>query len=263
MLVDGVTLSERIYSDLKNRLKTFSQPPILAIITIVPNLATQKYLALKQKKAAAVGVKTELVELSATASTQAVVAKLEEISPRVSGLIVQLPLPPTIDVEAVIRAVPSEQDVDALNPSTKSVLPPVAGAFKEILDEYQVDLRGRRVVILGQGRLVGAPARRWFAREGAEVTVLTKEERDILTPLRQADIVVCGAGDPGFLKPEMVREGVIVLDAGTSETGGVLRGDADPKVADKASLFTPVPGGVGPLTIAVLLRNLVLLATKR
>ncbi|MEX0930993.1 MAG: bifunctional 5,10-methylenetetrahydrofolate dehydrogenase/5,10-methenyltetrahydrofolate cyclohydrolase, partial [Candidatus Paceibacterota bacterium] len=112
------------------------------------------------------------------------------------------------------------------------------------------------------GRLVGKPVAKWFTEMGANVRVLTKESKDIAQYTKQADIIVCGAGASGFLKPDMIKEGVIILDAGTSEEGGVLRGDADPLCSEKAALMTPVPNGIGPVTIAMLLKNLVLLAEQ-
>jgi methylenetetrahydrofolate dehydrogenase (NADP+) / methenyltetrahydrofolate cyclohydrolase len=121
----------------------------------------------------------------------------------------------------------------------------------------------RHVVVVGSGKLVGLPASRWFMEQGSAVSVVTKDTADIAYYTKNADIIVLGAGVPRLLTPDMVKEGVVILDAGTSEDGGVLAGDADPACAEKASLFTPVPGGIGPITVAVLLRNLVELYSKR
>ena len=257
MIVDGKTIAAEIYEDTRGRVLKSGRTPRLAIITCVPNFETQKYLALKEKKAAYVGIETIVLELPSTATTGDIVAVIEARVPGSDGIIVQLPLPPQVDTEAVLRAVPVTHDVDGLNPEVQGILSPVVGACKAILDHHHIPVRDRHVVIIGAGRLVGMPAYRWFQDMGAAVSLVTKDTADIAYYTRPADIIVCGAGVPGLLIPDMVKDGVTILDAGTSEDGGVLKGDADPLCAEKASLLTPVPGGIGPITIAVLLRNVV------
>ena len=132
-----------------------------------------------------------------------------------------------------------------------------------ILTTHSISVPGTIVTIIGSGRLVGLPSYRWFLERGAHVSVVTKDTEDISYHTKNADIVVCGAGVSGLLTPDMIREGAVVLDAGTSEEGGELRGDADPRCGEKASLFTPVPGGIGPITIAILLQNVVDCALKK
>ena len=129
--------------------------------------------------------------------------------------------------------------------------------IKAILESECITVEGKEVVIVGNGSLVGKPAAAWFRLGGAHVDVADNETDNLPDVTKQADIIVCGAGVPGLITPEMIKEGVIILDAGTSEDSGKLRGDADPACADKASLYTPVPGGIGPITVAVLLRNVV------
>jgi methylenetetrahydrofolate dehydrogenase (NADP+) / methenyltetrahydrofolate cyclohydrolase len=257
MIVDGKKIAEEIYAEIKKRIQTSGLRLHLTVVTSAPNLETKKYLTLKQNKAEEVGIDLSIVELAADATTDDVIANIDAAARKSSGVLVQFPLPSPIDPEAVVRAIPLSHDIDALNPETASVLPPVVGAFKEILSRHHVEVKDKLVTILGSGRLVGQPSVKWFTSAGAHVSVVVRETKDIAFYTRQADIIVCGAGDPGFLKPDMVKEGVVILDAGTSEEGGVLRGDADPLCAEKAALFTPVPGGVGPITIAVLLRNLI------
>jgi len=136
-------------------------------------------------------------------------------------------------------------------------LPPVVGAIKELSKRQHVVFAGAKVVVVGEGRLVGKPAALWAKKQGAQVKVIHRNTERPEEILKTADIIISGAGDPGIIKPEMIKEGVVIFDAGTSEEGGVLKGDANPACADKATLFTPVPGGIGPITVAVLLRNLV------
>lgn len=257
MIVNGTTIARDIYARITERMAALKRPPQLAIITCAPTFETEKYIALKQQKAAAIGVRTSIISLPETVKTADMVAQITEALAGADGIIVQLPLPAHIDSAAVLSSVPPTHDVDGLNPDTKNILPPVIGAIKAVLAAHAVSVTGKRVTVLGAGKLVGLPAAAWFRAEGAVVDVVTKETPDVAAYTEAADIIVCGAGVPGVLTPEMVSEGVVILDAGTSEAGGVLKGDADPACAEKASVFTPVPGGIGPITVAVLLENLV------
>lgn len=263
MIVDGRTLAETLYARLTERVRVLGRAPVLTILTCAPNFETQKYLALKQKKAAVIGVETNVIELPSSSTTEMCIASIVDALPKSDGIIVQLPLPQTIDASRVIASVPPSHDIDALNPDTTATLSPVVGAIATILGAHAVVVPGKLVTVLGSGKLVGLPAYRWFTEQGAHVSIVNRDTADIPHYTKNADIVVCGIGVPGFLTPDMVREGVIILDAGTSEEGGELRGDADPRCAEKASLFTPVPGGIGPLTIAVLLKNVVELAEMK
>ncbi len=260
MIVDGKKIAENVYAKTKENVLLLGRIPVLAIITCNPNFETKKYLALKEKKADAVGIETKIFELDDTNNTEDFLQAVHEAVQIADGIIVQLPLPEHIDTDAVLQSIPQSHDVDALNPKTLSPLSPVVGSIKEILCTHAIETRDIHVTIIGSGRLVGIPSFQWFTKEGAHVSVVTKDTKDISYYTKNADIIVCGAGVPGLLTSEMVREGVIILDAGTSEDGGELKGDADPLCEGKARLFTPVPGGIGPITIAVLLSNLVVRA---
>lgn len=257
MIVDGRTLAEEILREIGNLSQIFSRPPILGIITCAPNFETEKYLGMKRLRAERVGIDTELIEVEMTITTEELIVEIQELAKRVNGIVLQLPLPPTIRLDEVLRAIPPSHDVDALNPLTTKVLSPVMGAIAAIIAKHAIPLVESHVTIIGSGRLVGLPAGRWFTEEGASVSMVTKDTVDVPYYTRNADIIVCGAGVPGLLTPDMIKVGVAIFDAGTSEDGGVLRGDADLACAEKASLFTPVPGGIGPMTVAVLLRNVV------
>ena len=257
MIVDGKQIASEIFADIKARIAKSGTTPELAIITCAPNFETKKYLALKEKKAAEVGISISVIELEASVTTEDVQKTIAAAASHAAGIIVQFPLPAHIDATAVAESIPSTHDVDALSSKTEAVLTPVVGAFKEILDRQGIEVAGKLVTVLGSGRLVGQPAAKWFTENGAAVSIVTKDTTDVAYYTKQADIIACGAGDPGFLKPDMVKDGVIILDAGTSEEGGMLRGDADAACATKAALFTPVPGGIGPITVALLLRHVV------
>lgn len=257
MLVDGKHIASEVYTQLHNRITRLSRAPKLCIITCAPTFETQKYLALKQARAEEVGIETEVTTMSPTSTTEDFIVCINSAIGRFDGIIVQLPLPSLIDRNVVVTAVPPSHDVDALNPDTTQLLSPVVGAIREILAVYDVMVREKKVTVIGNGRLVGLPSYTWFREQGAEVSLVTKDTVDVEAYTQGADIIVCGAGVPGLLTPEMVKEGVVILDAGTTEDGGELKGDAHPSCGEKASLYTPVPGGIGPLTIAMLLRNVV------
>lgn len=257
MVVDGRTIANDIYGALKKRVALCEEKPRLGILTYAPNFETEKYLNLKERKAREVGIETIRVTLEDVVTTEIVLSKLAELARVTDGVVVQLPLPSHVDTDAVLSALPHSHDVDALNPQTTTVLPPVVGAIVEILKKYEVGVFEKHVVVVGSGKLVGRPAAAWFIKQGASVSVVTKDTNDVAYYTKNADIIVLGAGSPRMLTPDMVKDGVVILDAGTSEDGGVLTGDADPECAKKASLFTPVPGGIGPITIAVLLRNVI------
>ena len=263
MIVDGKEIAERVYKRTYEAIQKLGRAPVLTIITCAPNFETQKYLALKEKRAATIGIVTHVIELSVTSTTEQFCEAIEKSVVDSDGIIVQLPLPQHVDIQTVFSHIPVTHDVDALNQENHSTLSPVVGAFFEIISLYNFVIEGKLVTVIGNGRLVGLPASAWFQSAGAHVSVVTKDTGDISSYTKTADIIVCGAGVPGLLTPDMVKDEVIILDAGTSEEGGELRGDAEPLCAEKASLFTPVPGGVGPITIAILLANVVQCAVRK
>jgi methylenetetrahydrofolate dehydrogenase (NADP+)/methenyltetrahydrofolate cyclohydrolase len=256
MKVDGKALALDILEQLKVDVQ--SSPKLtLVVITCTPNFETQKYLELKKRRAAAVGISLNIIELPEEATTDQMVDCVAAVGAQSSGVVVQLPLPIHIDRDTVLSAIPPAKDPDGFSYGEKRdrMLPPVVGAIDEVSQAHELEWKNKRVVILGQGRLVGVPAARYARKRGARVRVYEKDTLDI-SSLKTADIIISGMGHAKFIVPEMVAEGVVIFDAGTSEDGGELVGDMHPDVAAIASLYTPVPGGIGPLTIALLLRNL-------
>jgi len=203
-----------------------------------------------------------VIELDTDISTEKAVEAVRSSGASADGVIVQLPFPPQVDAEVLLSAIPKELDIDNINYAGEEteVLPPVVGAVAEIAKRHNVDFAGKNVVVIGRGRLVGKPAALWAEAQGAAVTVIDKNTPNADSIIHEADIIISGAGHPGLVTHGKIKDGVIIFDAGTSEDGGELRGDADSACASKCSLFTPVPGGIGPITIAILLRNLVELA---
>lgn len=261
MTVDGTRIADGICHQLRDEIERDGVAPHLTIVTCAPNRATQQYLARKTARAHEVGIPTALLEFPHEATTKELISSIRARTPHTDGVVVQLPLPKHIDTDAVLSAVPETHDVDVLNPtaSERSVLPPVVAAIAHLTELYDISLLGAEVVVVGNGRLVGAPAAAWAESVGANVTVLTKNDADITRAVAGADVLILGAGQSGLITPGMLKEGVALFDAGASEVGGRVVGDADPRCAEVASLFTPVPGGIGPLTIAMLLKNLFIL----
>lgn len=253
MILDGRAIAERVFSSL------VQQPLSLGVLLTEGNPVTNSFVRIKAKAAERLGITLVRAEVSPSMTTGDAKALLVDLVRRTDGVIVQLPLPSELDADALIGAIPGSKDVDGISPEAR-VRPPVAAAIEEILMTELVPTRGRKAVVVGSGRLVGAPSARLLRELGAEVQVLAKG--DSLDVLKNADIVVLGAGEPGLIKPEHIKDGVVLIDAGTSESNGKVAGDADPACAEKASVFTPVPGGVGPIAVAMIFRNLFELAKK-
>ncbi len=267
MIIDGKALAEEIREELREAYTTLERPARVRVFAFAEDEITKQYIGIKERVGAKLGVEVVLTRLSESTTTEDLVLAIKESD--ADGIVVQLPLPRHIDLEAVRDAIPFSRDIDCIGmdayamfqAGTSPILPPVISACEEILLRGGIDVLGKSVVIVGYGRLVGQPATVWFKRRGAEVVIADKDTKDVGILTRDADIIVLGAGVPNLLTPDMIKEGVVILDAGASEAGGKVVGDADPACAEKASLFTPVPGGIGPVAIAMLFRNLYILAT--
>lgn len=259
MIVDGRAIAADIYREIKNTITHLGSSPHLTVFTCAPNFETQKYLSLKKRKANEVGIEVNVIEFPENITTEEVIQSVIHAQMQTDGIIVQLPLPSHIDVDEVLNNIPVSLDVDSVHYDGVSddILPPVVGAIKEISDKHDVLFAAAKVVVIGEGRLVGKPAALWTTKMGAQVTVVTKATSDIDAIIKDSHIIISGAGQPGLITPDKIQDQVLIFDAGTSEEGGVLKGDSDFACSDKSALFTPVPGGIGPITIAVLLRNLV------
>jgi methylenetetrahydrofolate dehydrogenase (NADP+)/methenyltetrahydrofolate cyclohydrolase len=259
MIINGKHIAQEILSALEKERGAFGDLR-LGVVMSAGDAATESFVKIKSRAAARLRVELSRIELGADANTAEAVYALQELARNTQGIIVQLPLPGSVDVAAVLAALPESHDVDALK-SSRLVRPPVAGAIAEVFTHAQVAAADKRAVVVGAGVLVGKPAQELLEDLGAAVEVVTKNDGS-LAALRQADIVVLGAGEPGLVKPDMLKPGVVLIDAGTSEAGGRLAGDADPACAEVAGVFTPVPGGIGPIAVAMIFKNLFTLAKE-
>lgn len=263
MLINGKEIAEDVCSQVRESFSTYKKPLVLAVVMVGNDVVTEQFVRIKKRVAESVGVTLVEHRFPVEIATQELVNEIQKILPGCNGIIVQLPLPAHVDFKKIQDAVPSSHDVDCLGTEARKqfengdmkLLPPVVGACKEILSRAGVDVAEKNAVVIGKGILVGAPMASWLSHWGASVISLGHQD-SIEKYTKKADIIVLGAGAPHILKPDMITEGVIILDAGTSESGGKVVGDADPTCAEKAGCMTPVPGGIGPIAVAMLFRNL-------
>ncbi len=266
MIIDGREVAEQLLAGLLERRARIAESVTLGIVVAAGDPVIESFVRIKEKVAAELNITLKRLDMTEPTTEAAMVAVREfKYDPSVDGIIVQLPLPKGVDVNAVLSEMPMEKDVDGINPFTREseriVQAPVALAVQEIFRRANVSVTGARAVVVGAGRLVGLPSAALLRSMGAEVTMFTLEEGSI-HDLKQADIIVSGAGQPHFIHPEHIKDGVVFIDAGASESAGVIQGDADPECAQKASVFTPVPGGVGPIAVAMIFKNILDLAHR-
>ncbi len=259
MIIDGRKIAQTIQAELVEKIKDLSSGEMsLHIFVVGENPVIESFVKYKKAFADVIGVKFAEHRFDADVSEAELMSDIEKSAKEASGIVVQLPLPLHINEQRVLDAVPSELDIDGLAANTKH-LTPVAGAVKEILKQERVKVAGKRVLVIGKGRLVGQPVAEMLTQMGGDVVVADKAKRhaELTSLCQEADIVVSGAGVPNLVTKEMIKEGSVLLDAGTSTQAGNLVGDIALECADKASVFAKTPGGIGPMTIAILFKNLV------
>lgn len=269
MRINGNEIRDILKRELREEIARGEKSHHLVVVSIGDDPVVQKFVKIKKSFAENIGVAFSEKTFPENVSFTELEKTIQELSSdsSVTGIIVQLPLPTHLDTTRVLDLIVPSKDVDVLSSQANQffidgkseILPPVVGAIAEICHRYHLEIQGHSVAILGSGRLVGAPAGVWFRARGGNVAIFDKttEVQAMLAFIREADIIVSGMGQAGYLKPEMLKEGVVIIDAGTSESAGVIVGDADPRCEEVARLVTPVPGGVGPLTVAMIFRNLV------
>ena len=256
---DGRKIRDEILAKLKIRISKLKIKPTLAVIWVGEDPVSEKYIKAKQKAADYIGVDFKLFQLSALALEADAIKKIEELNndQKVTGILLQMPLPAKINRQKVIKAISLEKDVDGLRfcaNLTSDFQPPVVLAILEALDG--VDLGQKKVAIIGQGFLVGAPLAKVLRNKVKRLEVADIETADLAKITRNAEIIISATGQAGLITAEMVKNGVMLVDAGASEVGGKIKGDMDAGAYQKASFYTPVPGGIGPVTVAMLFRNL-------
>jgi len=271
-LMEGRALAARIQTEVATEAARLGELE-LATVLVGEDDASQIYLGHKQEAARAVGIAARDVRLAADTSESEVLGLVERLSndDAIDGVLVQLPLPRPIDEARIVQAIDPSKDVDGLHPlnaghlflGRPTLVPATPLGIMALLEEYGVTLPGTNAVVVGRSALVGRPLAALFLSADASVTVCHSRTRHLEEHTRSADVLVAATGRPGLIEPSMVKEGAVVVDVGITRTQEGLRGDVDPAVDSVASLLTPVPGGVGPLTVAMLLRNTVQAARAR
>ena len=265
-ILDGKKLSGEIIQDLKEKIAKSHLKLILGVVLAGNNKVSKIYINQKRKSCQKVGIGFKLFKFSPKITTSELKVEIKKILSSVSGLIIQLPLPPKIQTQEILNSVPSEKDVDCLSATNMGkfytgnllVLPPIVNSISQLFRKYKIKVKGKNIVIIGAGKLVGKPLTMWFLQKKAAVSVINKFTKNIILFTQNADILILGAGKPNLIKERMIKKDAVVIDCGSSYQKRRLAGDVDFKsVSRKASYITPVPGGVGPLTVACLLQNLV------
>jgi methylenetetrahydrofolate dehydrogenase (NADP+)/methenyltetrahydrofolate cyclohydrolase len=273
-ILDGKALSEELVDSVKEKASKLK--PTLAVIMVGENPASLAYVRNKKKACERAGIKYIQYDYSATITQKELLKKIEDVNkdPTINGLIVQLPLPDHIYVPDVIRAVDPSKDVDGfhaynigkmfLSPEFEDLPPATPLGIVKLLDHYDIPIRGKEVVVVGHSNIVGKPISMMMLNRNATVTTCHIYTKDLSAHTKKADILIVAVGKEKLITADMVKDGVVVVDVGMNRTEeGKLCGDVDfDEVSKKASFITPVPGGVGPMTVAALILNTVR-ATER
>jgi methylenetetrahydrofolate dehydrogenase (NADP+)/methenyltetrahydrofolate cyclohydrolase len=263
-----------VAEDVVSFTTSLGRPPGLAVVIIGRDAPSTVYLEQILRGCAKVGIDARFVELEGEATEATIVEAIRRLNgdPAVDGVIVQMPLPPNIRLRAVIDAVDPDKDIDGIHPLNAGLLrlgydgflPATAHAAVEILRRSGIEIAGKDALVIGRSAVVGMPAAFLLVKEDATVTVSHRRTRDLAGHVKRADIVVVAAGHPGLVTGEMLKPGAVVVDVGINVVDGRIRGDVDLESARQvASAITPVPGGVGPLTNALLLTHLIRAAERQ
>lgn len=268
--IDGKAVSAKVRSDIAAetaQLREKGIVPGLAVIIVGDDPASRVYVNNKKKACAEVGFYSEELALPADTTQEQLLAHIAELSARddIDGILCQLPLPKGLDEHAVIAAIPPEKDVDAFHVENTghimvgdfSFLPCTPAGVIELLDSYDISIEGKECVVIGRSNIVGKPMAMLLLHRGGTVTICHSRTRDLAEVTRRADILVSAVGRANFVTADMVKEGAVVIDVGINRNAeGKLCGDVDfEAVEPKCEAITPVPGGVGPMTIAILMKN--------
>jgi methylenetetrahydrofolate dehydrogenase (NADP+)/methenyltetrahydrofolate cyclohydrolase len=271
-ILDGKALAASIKQDLATRtatLKAKGITPGLGTVLVGDDPGSHSYVGGKHRDCQEVGINSIRVDLPATATQADILAAIKDLNAakECTGYIVQLPLPKGIDTQVILEAIDPDKDADGLHPMNlgrlvagyDAPLPCTQRGIVELINHYKIPLAGAEVVVIGRGLTVGRPLGLLLTRkqENATVTLTHTGTKDLVAHTKRADIVVAAIGQAHFLKPEMIKPGAAVLDVGISRTDAGLLGDVDPGVMNVASFVAPMPGGVGPMTRAMLLMNVV------
>ena len=264
-IMDGKNLSNIIKDDLRKEISMYVQTPILAVITIGDDEASKVYVNNKRKSCEQVGISFMHFDYLSEVKESVVINKIKELNKDVSvnGILVQLPIPDHFNVDKIINTIDVSKDVDGLTNESKirrmnnksSLIPCTTKGILELLDYYKINIESKRVVVVGRSELVGTPTYQECLKRNATVTICHSKTIDLGSITKEADILIVATGHKYLIDKNMIKEGCVIIDVGISRDNGKLYGDVNPNVSDKCSYLTPVPGGVGPMTVVMLLKN--------
>ena len=272
VIMDGKKLAKQTKDHIAAQIKQSNKKLGLGTILVGDDPGSIAYVEGKHSDCAEVGINSIRVNLPKTASEQEIIKAVNDLNnnPECTGFIVQLPLPKSVNTEKVLLAIDPKKDADGLNPvnlgslvlSANKVIPCTPKAILTLLNEYKIKLSGSKVLIIGRGTTVGRPLSILLSQKpiDATITLAHSATNNLMDLIKEADVLVVAIGVAHFIKPNMVKPGCAVVDVGITREDGKLLGDVDPAVAQVAAYFTPTPGGVGPMTRAMLLSNLLELA---
>lgn len=275
-ILDGKSLANLRAQKLKKEIEILKQDgikPLFCVINIGDDPASKVYVKTKKRRAQEMGIEQKIYQLPSTESEESVLNLIDELNqdPFVHGIMVQMPTPEQIDVNHLLERIDPEKDVDGLTPTNISHLwqsnhfvePATAIGIMKLLEHYKINVAGKNVAIIGRSNIVGKPLAALMLEKDASVSVLHSKTKSLSTYTRMADIIIVAAGQANLLTSEMVKKGAVVIDVGINRVEGHLVGDVDFKqVLSKASWITPVPGGVGPLTVELLMEQVVKLTRR-
>jgi methylenetetrahydrofolate dehydrogenase (NADP+) / methenyltetrahydrofolate cyclohydrolase len=261
IILDGEKLSENIIERLKEKQLKLK----LAVVLVGDNPVSNSYISKKRIACEKIEVGFELFNFPSDIDEEKLKGEIKEICDNSDGVVIQLPLPKGFNTTEILNIIPKDKDVDMLSEASferfkkgeSDIYPPVVGAIRHLLEEYKINIGGKKIVLIGKGRLVGKPLAVWLLRENADFDIVDSKTEDMSSITKKADILISGAGSSGIIKEDMVKDGAILIDAGSTSEEGVIKGDIDKSAYGKASFVSSVPGGVGPMTVACLLENLI------
>ncbi|HFH2476071.1 TPA: bifunctional methylenetetrahydrofolate dehydrogenase/methenyltetrahydrofolate cyclohydrolase FolD [Staphylococcus aureus] len=275
-ILDGKQIAKDYRQGLQDQVEALKEKgftPKLSVILVGNDGASQSYVRSKKKAAEKIGMISEIVHLEETATEEEVLNELNRLNndDSVSGILVQVPLPKQVSEQKILEAINPEKDVDGFHPinigklyiDEQTFVPCTPLGIMEILKHADIDLEGKNAVVIGRSHIVGQPVSKLLLQKNASVTILHSRSKDMASYLKDADVIVSAVGKPGLVTKDVVKEGAVIIDVGnTPDENGKLKGDVDyDAVKEIARAITPVPGGVGPLTITMVLNN-TLLAEK-